>query len=244
MSKSIISVEFEIPGHSDKYLEFSSDKSLLDFDIIVFQPDIHSYVSWSEQYQDKPSLNENQSFRLKEQTTRWRQELLNAFNHGKTIFIFMSELVEVFVDTGRRDYSGTGRNSRVTTLVEPFNNYSTLPISFEPIVNARGKEIKTARDLKMLAPYWEEFKGYTQYDVYFASKDDLVKTTALKIVNEGLVHGEELQVALNEPSIVVNQIVTLLENEGMFEVYRYMGGPCAFRIGKVSAELKRWLRSL
>ncbi len=171
MSKSIISVEFEIPGHSDECLPFSSDKSLLDFDIIVFQPDISSYVSWTEQYQGKPSLNENQSFRLREQTNRWRQELVNAFNHGKTIFIFMSEMVEVFLHTGQRQYSGTGRNSRVTNIVEPFNSYSTLPITFDEVVNARGKEIKPARDLKLLAPYWGEFKEQSEYDVYFTSKN-------------------------------------------------------------------------
>jgi hypothetical protein len=65
MAKSIVSVEFEIPGHSEKYLEFSSDQSLLDFEIIIFQPDISDYVSWSEQYQGKASLNEDQSFRLR-----------------------------------------------------------------------------------------------------------------------------------------------------------------------------------
>src|ERR1019366_8038757 len=109
-------------------------KSHLDFDIIVFQPDISSYVSWSEQFQGKPSLNENQSFRLREQANRWRQELLNAFNHGKTVFIFMSEMLEVFLHTGRHEYSGTGRNSRVTNIVEAFSSYSMIPITFEEIV--------------------------------------------------------------------------------------------------------------
>src|SRR5258706_13743733 len=115
MSKSIISVGFEIPGHPGKYEPFFSDRSLLDADIIIFQPDISDYVSdyvsWSEeQWQGKPSIKDHEAFRLREQASRWRQELRNAFDHGKTIVIFMSELLEVFLDTGQREYSGTGRN--------------------------------------------------------------------------------------------------------------------------------------
>src|SRR5881396_3345908 len=151
MPKSIISVEFEIPGHSDKYAPFSTDQSLLDFDIIVFQPDVSDYVPWSEQYQGKPLLKDNGAFRLREQASRWRQELRNAFDHGKTIVVFMSDLLEVFLDTGQRQYSGTGRNRQETYLVEPFNNYAAIPLSFEEMVGARGKEIRTTKDIRLLA---------------------------------------------------------------------------------------------
>src|SRR2546428_6704643 len=170
MPKSIITVEFEIPGHLQWHADFSSDRSLLDFDIIVFRPNISVYVSGADQYQGKPSLKENRAFRLPEQAARWRQELRSAFDHGKTIFVFLSELQEVFLDTGQREYSGTGRNRSETYLVEPYNNYAAIPVSFEEIVNTRGKEIRPAKDLKLLASYWAEFKEFTQYELYFTSK--------------------------------------------------------------------------
>jgi len=192
MSKSIITVEFEILGNSSLHAAFSSDQSLLDYDIIVFRPNISTYISWSEQCQGKPSLKESKAFRLREQAVRWRQELRNAFDHGKTIFIFMSELQEVFLDTGQREYSGTGRNRHETYIVEPYNNYQAIPLSFEEIVSARGKEIRPAKDLKLLTSYWAEFKESSQYELYFMSKavvPILVTKTGGKTV-AGVVQGK------------------------------------------------------
>lgn len=101
MAKTIATVEFEIPGHFDKYLSIESDQSLLDYEIIVFTPDIRSMFGYvSENYQGKPCLNDSASFKLKEKANRWRQEIRSAFEHGKTVFIFMTELQEVFVDSG------------------------------------------------------------------------------------------------------------------------------------------------
>ncbi|HUK83711.1 MAG TPA: hypothetical protein VLZ12_13900, partial [Verrucomicrobiae bacterium] len=171
MPKTIATVEFEIPGHSDKYLSIDSDQSLLDYDIIVFTPEIRSLYGYSsESYKGKPCLNEQDSFSLAEKANRWRQELRSAFEHGKTVFIFMPEVQEVFVDSGNRNYSGTGRSRVTTKLVDAFNNYSLLPMSFTELVSARGREIKPAQDLKFLGPYWKEFGAASDYEVYFTSK--------------------------------------------------------------------------
>lgn len=171
MAKSIVSVGFEIPGHSDKFLSLESDQSLLDYDIVVFTPDISSLFGYGfEQYQGKPCLSDDASFRLKEKAQRWRQELINAFNHGKTIFVLLSELQDIFVATGTKDHSGTGRNRVTTRHVGSFDNYSIIPIVFEELISGRGREIKPMKDLGILSPYWKEFGNTSQYQVYFGSK--------------------------------------------------------------------------
>ena len=171
MAKNIATIGYEIPGFSSQLIALGSDQSLLDYDVIIFQPDISEFLGWSSShFQGKPSLSEDASFRLQESSSRWRQALHDAFEHGKTVFIFMSELQEVFVDTGQREHSGTGRNRRTTQIVAPFNNYSMLPLTFIELVSARGKEIKPARDLKLFAPYWAEFGVQSSYEVYFHSK--------------------------------------------------------------------------
>ena len=76
----------------------------------------------------------------------------------------------LFLDTGRREYSGTGRNRQTTNIVEEFNNYSMLPLTFEELKTARGKEIKTAGDLKILAEYWATFGDSSDEEVYFNCK--------------------------------------------------------------------------
>ncbi len=171
MSKNIATIGFEVPGYSGQYINLHSEQSLLDYDVVIFRPDIAEFIeTYHESYQGKPSLNENASFKLRESASRWRQALRDAFDHGKTVFIFMSDLQEIFVDTGQRQYSGTGRNRQTTQLVEPFNNYSIIPVSFTELVTSRGKEIKPFKDLKIFASYWAEFADSSSYEVYFQSK--------------------------------------------------------------------------
>lgn len=171
MAKSIISVGFEIPGHRDSFLSLDSDQSLLDYDIVVFTPNISSLFGYGlEDYQGKPCLSDNASFTLKEKAQKWRQELLNAFDHGKTVFLFLPEIQEVFVATGTKDHLGGGRNRVTTRHVELFKNYSIIPLVFEELVSGRGREIKPAKDLGILSPYWKEFGSASQYQVYFSSK--------------------------------------------------------------------------
>ena len=82
----------------------------------------------------------------------------------------MSAIEEVFLDTGRRQYSGTGRNRQTINIIEEFSNYSILPLTFSELRTARGKEIKAAGDLKVLAEYWSAFGALSEYEVYFDCK--------------------------------------------------------------------------
>jgi hypothetical protein len=168
MDRKIITAGFEIPGYSELDISLRSDQSVLDYDVVVFQPDISEFLEgYTNYFQGKPSLFESTSFQLREAASRWRNELDEAFSHGKTIFVFMSALKEVFLDTGRREYSGTGRNRQTTNVVEPFNNYSMLPLTFTQLTAAHGKEIKPAGDLKIFAEYWANFADSSEYEVYF-----------------------------------------------------------------------------
>ncbi len=97
----------------------------------------------------------------------------------------MSELTEIYIDTGKRDYSGTGKNRHTTTYVDLIKNYALLPLAFTELVSARGKEIRPARDLKALAAYWAEFGHLSSYEVYFsmtAVPSMLVTKTGAKTV--------------------------------------------------------------
>jgi hypothetical protein len=140
MDKKIITIGFEIPGYSELCIPLSSDQSVLDYDVVIFQPDISKFLSsYSNYFQGKHSLFESSSFQLREAASRWRDALREAFSHGKTIFVFMSSIEEVFLDTGRREYSGAGRNRQTTNIVEEFNNYSMLPFTFTELKAARGE---------------------------------------------------------------------------------------------------------
>jgi len=51
MSKDILSVNFEIPGFSSNFVKFTSNKSLMDADILLYNPNIlPEYDSKNSQY--------------------------------------------------------------------------------------------------------------------------------------------------------------------------------------------------
>ena len=177
--RTVVSVDCEIPGGLSEFVSFESKTSLLDWDIILFNPSITSYIFSLETYQGKSSLDDARSFRLREGAEHWRRELSEAFRVGKTVFVLLSELQEIFIDTGRREHSGTGRNRQTTQIVAPFNNYQVLPIDMT-VTAAEGKGIKLTREGALLADYWREFSDHSVYKVLIAGKigTPLLITTA------------------------------------------------------------------
>jgi len=167
----ILSVGFELASNDVQYCDFQSDKSLLDWDIVLFKPDINGYIlTCSADYQGKPNLSDSNSFQLKERCDHWRREIKDAVEIGKTVVIFLSDLQEVYVDTGKRTHSGTGKNQRTTRLVESFNNYSIIPAKITPI-STKGSSIKLAPlGGEIMSPYWREFESVSQYKVVLSGE--------------------------------------------------------------------------
>lgn len=178
MPKKILSVGFEFPGNATEYVPLTSDRSLLDADVIVFEPSMASHYRSYETHQGKPLLGEHDSFRAVKDAAHWRSELKAAFDAGRTIIVYLSKLEEYYVHTGQKNFSGTGRNRVTTNIVTSFNNYSCLPIQFDRVVTVSGTEIRVAKDLKFLAPYWKDFAEHSAYDVYLEGKlNNVVLTT-------------------------------------------------------------------
>ena len=57
--KVILSVGFSWPGVDATEIDFDSQATLLDGDIIVFDPDISSFIDVRRNYQGKSSLDES-----------------------------------------------------------------------------------------------------------------------------------------------------------------------------------------
>jgi len=190
--KSVASVDCEIPGSLSEFIAFDSRRSLLDWDIILFNPSITEYTFSHSRYQGKPSLDDDRSFRLREITDHWRQQLSDAFRAGKTIFVILSDLQEVFIDTGRREYSGTGRNRQTTRIVSEYNNYKSVPIELT-VTPSEGKGIELTRAGTLLADYWREFAKYSAHKVLIEGKlgePFFVTKSGQKIVGSLIQHRE------------------------------------------------------
>lgn len=166
-SIKFVTVGYEIPGEHE-YIPLDSDVSLLDADVILIQPEIpSSYHSYREtEYQGKPTLGQSGSFKMVQQTAHWRSEIKTALEHGKTVIVFLAKPEEAWVYTGEKQYSGTGRNQKVTNIVKPVSSYDMFPVNLGKIVPRQGREIRMASDASALASYWSEFKSASPYQLY------------------------------------------------------------------------------
>lgn len=113
MAKKIVSVGMLLAADEVEHVAFDTKASLLDWDIILFRPDIHDFTSYDydmSDYLGKPCLGDHKSFTLKEASAHWRREIKEAVEIGKTVIVHLCKPNEIFVQTGKKEFSGTGRN--------------------------------------------------------------------------------------------------------------------------------------
>lgn len=178
--KTFGSVACEVPGGFSERVSFESRASLLEWDIILFNPSIADSFGTYESYKGKPSLDDYRSVAVQEATQHWRRELAEALRAGKTIFVFLPTLQEAWIDTGRREYSGTGRNRHTTQIVAPITNYEALPISMQ-VTASEGKGMALTAAGTVLADYWRRFADRSVYQVLISGKS----ATSLVITKTG-----------------------------------------------------------
>jgi len=172
--KRILSIGYDIPGHSGQYHPFSASQSLLDADIIVFAPDLSDYQRdfSTPTFQGKPCYDNSSSFQIREHSQYWRKELLIALEAGKTVFVFLRRFEEIYLYSGEKQYSGTGRNARVTNEVSVYDNYRFIPVKLPAIMPRTGSQV-TFSGHSAFASFWTRFKDKIEYESYL---DDKVAT--------------------------------------------------------------------
>lgn len=178
MKKKIFTINYQIPGASELNLDFSSKQSLMDADIVVFNPAIPYYersLLSDGQYQGKTCYGEHGSFQLKEDRDYWKKELSNALKSGKTVFLLLNNKQDFFLDTGTRSHTGTGRNRSTTINVGFGHNYEFLPVDIGTITSANGSHI-TLYENSLFQSFFEQFKSDLEYRVYL---DNLPESTAI-----------------------------------------------------------------
>lgn len=170
--KEILAIGYNIPSENDDYAGISERVSLSDADIVVFCPDFDTACYErgypSTYYSGKPCFDSNSSFQIKEDAQYWRREINAYLENGRTLFIFLKEYYDFYVHTGQKTTSGTGRNQRVTNIVELFNNYKYLPIDIK-VYSSSGKKVVVKSDL--VKNYYKCFENELNFEAYINSEE-------------------------------------------------------------------------
>lgn len=168
MSKRIFAIGFDLPGDEFEYAPFDSDQSLLDSDIVLFEPSL-GYYGGFESYNGRNLLNQDGSARLPENIRHWKSELVAATNAGKLVVVYLSRPDTCYRYTGQQKFSGTGRSRVTTNLVSEVSSYEAVP-NISSVEPKSGREVRLTPDGALLAPYWKEFGNSSPYEAFIEGK--------------------------------------------------------------------------
>src|SRR4051812_31656418 len=120
----ILSIGMFIEHELVDEVEFRSETSALDYDILLWDPNriLDGYdTHTSETYMGHPALDSDSSIRILEDIVRRKAEIDDLLRLGRSVIICTPSPDKFYVDTGARDYSGTGRNRQIIRKVKQFD---------------------------------------------------------------------------------------------------------------------------
>jgi hypothetical protein len=116
---------------------FASTHSLYDYDMVLWDP-LRSLQTYngagygSGNYKGVRRLSDHESATIQRDLERRRPEIAEYLRMGRTLVVFLAGDLGVWVDTGERRVSGTGRNAKSTTIVDLFDIMRALPFHLDP----------------------------------------------------------------------------------------------------------------
>jgi hypothetical protein len=174
MTKKMCAVGFGIVDFD--YIKFDSKKSLSDYDIIIFNPSIDSCLSRGDfiSFTNGGGCYSSDIYKkLMKYCDHWKEELKNAFNRGKTIFIMLSPNEEILVNSGGVIIEGKTKKYNASK----FFSYNCLPFSIDTR-ETNGKIIKKVKQeiSEYVDQIYELFHEYIEYKVVLSNLQESAKT--------------------------------------------------------------------
>ncbi|OHV03432.1 hypothetical protein BKN37_15040 [Mycobacterium talmoniae] len=154
---------------------FGSAHSLYDYDLVLWDPhrSLQPYLKrgWGTgSYNGLALLSEEQSPRLRRDLARRTNNFDEFLKLGRTLVVFLPGDLRVYIDSGERTHSGTGRNRQTTNIVKPLNIMEALPT--RPVrAAALGDAMQPAHS--SIGPLYRQTSDYWCYASVFDEAEHL-----------------------------------------------------------------------
>jgi hypothetical protein len=150
--------------------DFSSTNSFLDYDIVLidFRYILNEYKanrSGDGTYKGYKCLSDEDSVAIVEDIERRKLEISELLKLGRTVIVYLPSAQICYIDTGEREYSGTGKNRHTTRIVKDIDLLSVLPVKFRT-VEATGTNIDF-RGEEPFSAFWNINKKYLSFASYY-----------------------------------------------------------------------------
>lgn len=148
--------------------EFSSSHSLYDYDVVLWDPhrSVYNYDELHGGYTDRSFegrrwLPEGDSARIKRDVERRGNDIVEFLKLGRTLVVFVPGDVTVKVETGDKEYVGSGRSQKTTTILADFDLLEeTLPVEVRRYLS-EGVDIEPIDS--SIGPMYRETVDYWMY---------------------------------------------------------------------------------
>ena len=141
MDKMLLTVGCKIPGAFGEYVDFYSNKSLLDADIVLFYPALpHFFIN--------QRLGPSQYSQIEEAIKHWSVQIEEAVEAGITVFFMLNTMESVFTQNG----------SSTTNYDVLGHSHLRHYMSF-----VEGDSMVIPPNEQLLRDYWRQFGKESRY---------------------------------------------------------------------------------
>lgn len=154
-----------VMGSAD-HSTFVGTDSVFDYDVVIWDPEGTSSTYdgvYRGKFRGRPAPTEAESVVLLEALDRRRKEFIDFLALGRSLVIIASPPQPIWVDTGKKETSGTGRNQKVTRLLSDVDLLAAVPLELRTIAG-RGSGLRLTSPIG--ASLWNGTRGLWTYRCY------------------------------------------------------------------------------
>jgi hypothetical protein len=168
MKKSVLAFGFDLPDlEGFETLNFSSDRSMLDADVIAAELSLAEFHLSGQSYAGTPIISESSSFSYRKTVESWKRQLDTALSLGKTVVLFLTTRTDRHFYTGSKKNIGTAARPQMSATVAPCSNYDLLPVILKNPQFVNGTSIRLDPAGDIISDYWKKFEQYSCYKCFF-----------------------------------------------------------------------------
>lgn len=162
----LLSLDYDpVYGNDTTRSHFGSDRSVFDYDIVIWDPaqSLRNYTVYADSYRGLPSLSDGTSVTLNADIARRKTEFKEFVETGRILIAVVRPPQMCWVDSGKSEFSGTGRNQKRTRLLDQVDIWSAMPLQNLSMTLARGNRVNVEGD-SPLAAFLRKHKSIAGYD--------------------------------------------------------------------------------
>ncbi|MER5417814.1 hypothetical protein [Streptomyces virginiae] len=144
MTARILTLDAYLDAPNVTHGAFRDPATIFEYDVVFWDPAntlrTYQYALGNSYFKGEPRISDHETLSILSDVTRRNREFVDFLAMGRTLAIFVSPEQGFYFDTGKREKSGTGRNQKVTTIVDRLDLLKAIPGGFK-VVPAQGRRI-------------------------------------------------------------------------------------------------------